>query len=543
MSVLAGVLVAAGQPSAAGPGGSWPARPGPIERSRARLLPPYVRDAMALRRAAAGAGHRPDPRHGVGYSVLRPSGRRPAWATPTAVSPSAGRARPATTSPTPSPGWSPAPPTPTSPRGSADSASATSGSAAPTTRNAPGSATPRASAPPAAASAAVVWQLDPAVARASVVPADPASTDPVVPVTRAPAAVPPGTGERHLLIGEAADPRWQAELGGTRLARVVDGWQQGFVLPATGGTVVWSLRSPASWFLPFQGLALLVALVLAAPGIRRPDVRDPVLSARRAATLSEVGSRPAPYAAPSRSSPCSSRSGWSSPRPPSSVPSSRTRARSSPPSPARPTRSAPSAPSGRGERLAERRSHRDGAAVDHRAEHGTHPRADRRPHHDTRRGPAGDAGCGAHPDARRVEHAPAQAPAAPGGTPARAPRRRRRRALGRPHPPPGAGPPRRRADARASPPPRRPRPLRPPSRRCPARRRRPLTGSVVAVASGPTDTGTDDPTGRVTLGLLGQDQTGATVDRQGRGATLAARPHPCCCRPTARSRPPRSGPC
>ncbi|MGI3783148.1 MAG: glycosyltransferase [Janthinobacterium lividum] len=135
---------------------------------------------------------------------------------------------------------------------------------------------------------AVVWQLDPAVARASVVPADPASTEATVPVTRAPAAVPPGTGERHLLIGEAADPRWRAELGGTRLARVVDGWQEGFVLPAGGGTVVWSLRSPASWFLPFQGLALLVALVFAAPGIRRPDVRDPVLSARRAATLSEV---------------------------------------------------------------------------------------------------------------------------------------------------------------------------------------------------------------------------------------------------------------
>ena len=136
---------------------------------------------------------------------------------------------------------------------------------------------------------AVVWQLDPAVSRAVVVPADPASTEPDVPVTRAPAAVPPGTGERHLLVGEAADPRWRAELGGTGLARVADGWQQGFVVPASGGTAVWHLSSALSWFLPFQGLVLLVALVFAAPGIRRPDVRDPVLSARRAATLSEVG--------------------------------------------------------------------------------------------------------------------------------------------------------------------------------------------------------------------------------------------------------------
>ena len=136
--------------------------------------------------------------------------------------------------------------------------------------------------------AAMVWQLDPAVSRAVVVPSDPASPDPDVPVTRAPAAVPPGAGDRHLLIGETADPRWRAELGGTRLVRVVDGWQQGFVVPAAGGTVVWRLSSPSSWFLPFQGLLLLVALVFAAPGIRRPDVRDPALSARRAATLHEV---------------------------------------------------------------------------------------------------------------------------------------------------------------------------------------------------------------------------------------------------------------
>lgn len=45
------------------------------------------------------------------------------------------------------------------------------------------------------------------------------------------------------------------------------------------------------------------------------------------------------------------------------------------------------------------------------------------------------------------------------------------------------------------------------------------TGSVVVVASGPTDPGTD-LTGRVTLALLGQDRAGVTVDRQGRGATL-----------------------
>ena len=45
-------------------------------------------------------------------------------------------------------------------------------------------------------------------------------------------------------------------------------------------------------------------------------------------------------------------------------------------------------------------------------------------------------------------------------------------------------------------------------------------GRVTVVASGPTDTGTEAPTGRVTLGLLGRDDAGVSVDRQGRGATL-----------------------
>jgi hypothetical protein len=37
-----------------------------------------------------------------------------------------------------------------------------------------------------------------------------------------------------------------------------------------------------------QFVALLVAAVLAAPAIRRPDVRDPTKSARRAAIGTEV---------------------------------------------------------------------------------------------------------------------------------------------------------------------------------------------------------------------------------------------------------------
>ena len=49
------------------------------------------------------------------------------------------------------------------------------------------------------------------------------------------------------------------------------------------------------------------------------------------------------------------------------------------------------------------------------------------------------------------------------------------------------------------------------------------SGTVVVVASGTADAGSADPTGRVTVGRLGapaDDGTAATVDRQGRGATL-----------------------
>jgi hypothetical protein len=52
--------------------------------------------------------------------------------------------------------------------------------------------------------------------------------------------------------------------------------------------VTYELPSLMPWLLPIQGLALLVAAVLAAPAIRRPEVRDPAKSARRAATLSEL---------------------------------------------------------------------------------------------------------------------------------------------------------------------------------------------------------------------------------------------------------------
>jgi hypothetical protein len=109
-----------------------------------------------------------------------------------------------------------------------------------------------------------------------------------LPVGQSPASVPAGADQRQLQIGESADMRWRAELDGQTLTPVAAGWQQAFTVPARAGTVTYVLPSVMPWLLPAQGLVLLVAGVLAAPAIRRPEVRDPAKTARRAATLSEL---------------------------------------------------------------------------------------------------------------------------------------------------------------------------------------------------------------------------------------------------------------
>jgi hypothetical protein len=129
-----------------------------------------------------------------------------------------------------------------------------------------------------------VWQLEPAVSRAAIV--DPSGR---TSVAGPPLPLSAGGEDRQLRLGEPADPRWHATLDRRPLTPVQAGWQQAFALPATGGVVVWSLPSFAHWFLYAQGAVLLVAIVLAAPAVRRPEVRDPARSARRSATLAGVG--------------------------------------------------------------------------------------------------------------------------------------------------------------------------------------------------------------------------------------------------------------
>jgi GT2 family glycosyltransferase len=114
-----------------------------------------------------------------------------------------------------------------------------------------------------------LWQVTETVARVRVISPDGA----IVPVpsgpTGAQAVISPGTSGT-LVLAEAAGG-WSATLNSRPLAKLadpVDGWAQGFVLPAGGGRLVITRDETArDLSLAFEAAALLVVIALALPGI------------------------------------------------------------------------------------------------------------------------------------------------------------------------------------------------------------------------------------------------------------------------------------
>ncbi|GAA2253983.1 MULTISPECIES: glycosyltransferase [Kitasatospora] len=98
--------------------------------------------------------------------------------------------------------------------------------------------------------------------------------------------IPAGPAGRVLRLAENADPDWQATLDGTALKSVtVDGWAQGFQLPANGGRLeVTRGGSPMhSGWIAVQLLLGVTVLVLALPGRRNhndDDLPDEVVAAQ-----------------------------------------------------------------------------------------------------------------------------------------------------------------------------------------------------------------------------------------------------------------------
>ncbi|MFC8141372.1 glycosyltransferase [Streptomyces paradoxus] len=123
-----------------------------------------------------------------------------------------------------------------------------------------------------------LWRVNREVARAAIVPASGSGTP--QPVAAGPVdihtTIPAGAGGRVLRLADSASDGWSATLDGKPLTRTtVDGWAQGFELPAGGGRLDVTYDDPighTAW-LWAQGLLAVVLVVLALPG-RRRDIDD-----------------------------------------------------------------------------------------------------------------------------------------------------------------------------------------------------------------------------------------------------------------------------
>ncbi|MGQ5636150.1 MULTISPECIES: glycosyltransferase [unclassified Streptomyces] len=123
-----------------------------------------------------------------------------------------------------------------------------------------------------------LYRVDQEVSRAAIVPAGGSGTG--QPVSAGPVeihtTVPAGSAGRVLRLADTASDGWTATLNGKPLTRTtVDGWAQGFQLPADGGKLDVTYDDPithTAW-LWAQGALAVVLVVLALPG-RRRDVDD-----------------------------------------------------------------------------------------------------------------------------------------------------------------------------------------------------------------------------------------------------------------------------
>ncbi|MFD9816515.1 glycosyltransferase [Streptomyces sp. NPDC059080] len=127
-----------------------------------------------------------------------------------------------------------------------------------------------------------LWRVDRRVPRVTIVAGDATdgthAGDAAAPVAvaagpvEAHTRVPAGPEGRVLRIADAADEGWHATLDGTALKPVtVDGWAQGFALPAGAGRLDLTHDNPLghTLWLAAQGLLAVVLVVLALPGRRR----------------------------------------------------------------------------------------------------------------------------------------------------------------------------------------------------------------------------------------------------------------------------------
>ncbi|MEV8534437.1 glycosyltransferase family 2 protein [Streptomyces sp. NPDC051211] len=142
-----------------------------------------------------------------------------------------------------------------------------------------------------------LWRLDRQVARAVILSGKPGEAP--VPVASGPVEVhtkiPAGEPGRTLRIADRAAPGWQATLDGKPLkAKTLDGWAQGFELPAAGGRLdlVHADSAARTGWLWAQALIAVLLLVMALPGRRRrldDDLPDEEAAVPAQAGAAEAG--------------------------------------------------------------------------------------------------------------------------------------------------------------------------------------------------------------------------------------------------------------
>ncbi|MGW1177767.1 glycosyltransferase [Kitasatospora sp. NPDC002543] len=146
--------------------------------------------------------------------------------------------------------------------------------------------------------AAALWQVNGTPAVRAVITA-PSAAPVVVPsgARDLSATVPAGPDGRVLRLAESAAPEWKATVNGTALEpTTVDGWAQGFKLPAAGGKLAVTREDGAAhtgWIWA-QVLLGLTILVLALPGRRSHKDDDLPEEAVAAAALAAAAQAQAP---------------------------------------------------------------------------------------------------------------------------------------------------------------------------------------------------------------------------------------------------------
>jgi GT2 family glycosyltransferase len=130
-----------------------------------------------------------------------------------------------------------------------------------------------------------LWRVDTDVSRITITSPGAQPVSVAAGRVEAHTKVPAGANGRVLRLADSAAPGWHATLDGAALTpTTVDGWAQGFDLPAAGGRLDVTFKEPLTHigWLGAEGFLLLVVIVLALPG-RRREIDDDLPEAEGAA--------------------------------------------------------------------------------------------------------------------------------------------------------------------------------------------------------------------------------------------------------------------